>query len=122
MAVSYFWTGKTESYLEHDTILNQVFIFGRVRNLQAIISSLKKIRENYWDAFDTIYVSHGEYLVDKTLISIELECAELHLAGKIPATDPGAILWNHRISGRPGCMSGMEQRSLIIKMSEKIDY
>ena len=74
-----------------DTILNQVFIFGKVRNLQAIISSLKKIKEVYGEAFDTIFTSHGNFQIEKKLLFTELECAELHMAGRIVGADPGAI-------------------------------
>lgn len=74
-----------------DTILSQVFIFGKVRNLRAIIASLKKIRNRYWNDFDTIYTSHGDFQVDKMLLMVELECAELHLAGKIPGKDSADI-------------------------------
>lgn len=74
-----------------DTILNRVFIFGQTRNLKAIIASLKRICENYWNAFDIVYSSHYEFEVDKTFILKELECAEAHLERKIVGEDPGPI-------------------------------
>lgn len=74
-----------------DTILSQVFIFGRVRNLRAIIVSLRMIEKCYWDAFDIVYASHGDFAVDKSLLSAELECAEKCLERKIPGRNPGMI-------------------------------
>ena len=52
-----------------DTILQRVFIFGPQRNLRALISSLKKLQNQYLDAFDYVYTAHQELLLDKGFIS-----------------------------------------------------
>lgn len=74
-----------------DSILKIVFIFGPQRNLRALISSLKKLRVQYFEAFDQIYTSHFDCPVDRTFILQELSAAEDLLAGKLTGTEPGDI-------------------------------
>ena len=68
-----------------------MFIFGPQRNLRALISSLKKLRVQYFEAFDQIYTSHFDCPVDRTFILQELSAAEDLLAGKLTGTEPGDI-------------------------------
>jgi glyoxylase-like metal-dependent hydrolase (beta-lactamase superfamily II) len=75
-----------------DTILSRVYAFGLVRNLNALIASLERLRDRYWDAFDKIYTAHGEFEIDKRFMLKELECAKAHLAGAIEGADPGQVV------------------------------
>jgi len=82
---------KSRILIGGDTILDHVFIFGQFRNLRAIISSLEHLKNEYWDAFDTIYASHFAPQIDKEFILKELACAKAHLEGKLEGVDPGPI-------------------------------
>lgn len=74
-----------------DSILKIVFIFGPQRNLRALIDSLKKLRDHYFDAFDTVYTAHFDCPIDKNFILQELSAAESLLAGELTGVDPGEI-------------------------------
>jgi glyoxylase-like metal-dependent hydrolase (beta-lactamase superfamily II) len=74
-----------------DTILSRVFVFGLVRNLNALIASLEMLKDRYWDAFDRIYASHYDAEIGKDMILKELACAKAHIAGDIEGVDPGDI-------------------------------
>lgn len=74
-----------------DAILQRVFIFGPQRNLRALIASLKKLQNQYLDAFDIIYTAHQELVLDKSFIATELAGAEALLAGRLSPTDAGNI-------------------------------
>lgn len=77
--------------LSGDSIGKVVFIFGPQRNLRALIYSLKKIRDKYMDAFDTIYPAHFDLRLDKDFILKEIACAEALLKKEIEGIDPGEI-------------------------------
>lgn len=74
-----------------DSILKRVFVFGPQRSLPALIASLKKIRDQYFEAFDTIYTAHFEFPVSKYFIMQELETANALLAGELTGVEPGEI-------------------------------
>lgn len=82
---------KNRILIGGDTINDRVFIFGRFRNLRAIISSLEHLKNKYWDAFDTVYKSHSAHQADKELVLRELACAKAHLEGRLEGADPGPI-------------------------------
>lgn len=74
-----------------DSILKRVFVFGPQRSLPALISSLEKIRDQYFEAFDTIYTAHFEFPVSRYFILQELETAKALLNGELTGQDPGEI-------------------------------
>ncbi len=74
-----------------DTVLQRVFIFGPQRNLRALIASLKKLQEQYLDAFDFIFTAHQDLRLDKSFIAKELAGAEALLAGRLTPEDAGGI-------------------------------
>jgi len=82
---------KNRILIGGDTITTHTFIFGQFRNLRSIISSLERLKNKYWDAFDTIYTAHFDPQADKDLILKQLACAKAHLEGKIEGADPGPI-------------------------------
>jgi glyoxylase-like metal-dependent hydrolase (beta-lactamase superfamily II) len=75
-----------------DTILSRVYAFGLVRNLKALIASLERLKERYWNAFDRIYTAHGDFEIQKDFMLKELACAKAHLAGEIEGVDPGSVV------------------------------
>ena len=70
-----------------DSILSFVFIFGPQRNLRALIYSLEKLKDKYYDAFDTIYTAHFDFPAGKDLLDKELAAAKAHLAGQLPEVE-----------------------------------
>jgi hydroxyacylglutathione hydrolase len=74
-----------------DTILQRVFIFGPQRNLRALIDSLQRLREQFFEEFDVVYTAHGEFPLPKSFILQELAGARALLNGELVGTDPGEI-------------------------------
>lgn len=74
-----------------DSFLTKVFIFGPQRNPRALIASLKKVRDTYLGAFDTIYTSHFDFPLPSDFILKELDAAEALLAGELEGKDAGNI-------------------------------
>lgn len=71
-----------------DSIQNgDIFMFGAGRNMQAFLSSLKKMIAMA-DAFDSIWPSHGSYPLTADIIPGILKGAQDLLAGKLPDQDP----------------------------------
>ena len=64
---------------------------GTQRNLRALIASLKKLQEQYLDAFDFIFTAHQDLRLDKSFIAKELAGAEALLAGRLTPEDAGGI-------------------------------
>lgn len=64
-----------------------VFIFGRMRSLEALQASLRRLK-GWWDDFDTVYPSHGEFPIGKEQIDNELLCAEQLLRGELTPMEP----------------------------------
>lgn len=64
-----------------------VFIFGRMRSLEALQVSLRRLKAME-DAFDTIYPSHGVFPVGKDQIENELQCAARLQRGELLPLEP----------------------------------
>lgn len=64
-----------------------VFLFGRVRNMDAFQSSLCRLK-GMWDAFDVIYPSHGVFPMDRQQIENELICARRLQRGELSPMEP----------------------------------
>ena len=64
-----------------------VFIFGRMRNLEAFQVSLHRLQD-LGDAFDTVYPSHGEFPVPREQIANELACADRLQRGELSPMEP----------------------------------
>ena len=64
-----------------------VFIFGRMRNLEAFQVSLCRLKARQ-DEFDLIYPSHGNFPIDKEQIDNELRCAQRLQRGELNPMEP----------------------------------
>ena len=64
-----------------------VFIFGRMRNLEAFQVSLCRLKARQ-DEFDLIYPSHGSFPIDKEQIDNELRCAQRLQRGELNPMEP----------------------------------
>ena len=67
-----------------DTIqYGPIFMFGRGRNMPAFIWSLRRLKDVYFDTFDTILPSHGDIEPDKKIIDELIDGATAILNGEI---------------------------------------
>lgn len=74
--------------LAGDTVSSTpVFIFGRMRNLDAFLVSLERLKQ-LGNAFDTIYPSHGAFPVGTEQIDNELACGHQLLRGELEPMEP----------------------------------
>lgn len=64
-----------------------VFIFGRMRNLEAFQVSLRRL-QSMGDAFDIVYPSHGVFPIRKNQIDNELACADRLQRGELAPMEP----------------------------------
>jgi hydroxyacylglutathione hydrolase len=66
---------------------NPIFIFGPMRNMEALIVSLRRLQARSAD-FDRIYVSHGAFQVEPSQLENIILCAQDLAAGLIEPQEP----------------------------------
>jgi glyoxylase-like metal-dependent hydrolase (beta-lactamase superfamily II) len=67
--------------------LSPVFMFGRVRSVEAYIASMEKLVA-YKGAFDTVYPSHGPFPAPPDAVDNALAGAKSVLAGEVTGEEP----------------------------------